>query len=1193
MDDLRALLRNALDRTRDGREPDAVGDPRVADAARRLADSLPQRNDAEHLPDRQLLGWTYYHRHRISGAGGDGADLERAIVQFAFCLIAGSEPLPPDVLPLLANEVAPGASAQLELAVNERDPETVGAMPVIWQRIVDATPEDDPEHTERLASLGIAGFLRFETFGDPDDLTLAETMLRGALRDIDLSGAQRARHLVNLANVLSAQYVHLGRPSGLDGAIAALQEASGLAGGTDLRVATLATRSDLLRLRFDTTEDPADIAEAIRAAELALQTSSDSGSGHRPGLLMNLANALHDRHRVTADPADLDRAIDHYREAAGLRAPEDPRTAGVLSNLGLALRRRYATTGNRRDLDDAVESGWAAAESAWEADVAGPATTIYLDALAGSLNMRWELTGDSDDLDQLITVSRLLAVAVPEGDPERPARLLMLGGHLHLRFIHGRSAMDLMEAVEREREALDAVPAGHPARPYYCFRLGVLHLDRYWNARDPDDLHRAVPLLEDAERTDWSGRPMSARYLGAALAGRFSVGGDPDDLDRGISLLRAAFTAEPGMSVLDDLAQALLTRFEAGQRLTDLDEVLAHARTLLAGTDQPDEGRRLGINVSAAAARRFRRTGDPDDLALALEGYRAVLNRDTASPAERIKAGRAIAILLAGHDPAQAAASAARAVRELARLAPQHLEPEDRQRELREIGDVAGYAAVLALNDPSVPEPLRARRALEMLESGRAILLSQGIEFRTDPAELAARRPDLADQLSSLRRTLRMTRDSGALGMHWMGDFADNTLRNYPDPVQERRSLGGHYTALMEQIRAVDGLASFAKAPLELDLPAVDVPGDVVVLNVSRLGSHALLFNGATVTGLPLPDLGHLAVAQHVTEFQQAITAAADPAGSSAQRIGAQRTITASLTWLWNAMARPVLAALGHHGPPAGDDWPRVWWSPGGMLGNLPIHAAGDYSAGGNATGASVLDRVVSSYTPTIRALGYARARVRTATRPGTPLIVAMPTTPGMAGRLGFVEEEARIVRRALPGARLLIEPEPGTDAADDTVPTRRNVLDALDSSSIVHFACHGYSHPTDAGSSTLLLHDHQESPLTVGALAFAAPREGDLAYLSACETASVADHEMRDQGIHLTSAFTLAGYASVIGTLWPVDDAVAKRVAEGVYSRMAEPDGTVDTAAAARILHEVTRAVRAEFPALPSLWAAHVHAGG
>ena len=64
-------------------------------------------------------------------------------------------------------------------------------------------------------------------------------------------------------------------------------------------------------------------------------------------------------------------------------------------------------------------------------------------------------------------------------------------------------------------------------------------------------------------------------------------------------------------------------------------------------------------------------------------------------------------------------------------------------------------------------------------------------------------------------------------------------------------------------------------------------------------------------------------------------------------------------------------------------------------------------------TGETVLDRVVSSYTPTVRALAHARDHAAE-WAPRRTLIVAMPTTPGQL-TLPSVMAEADMLRRRLP----------------------------------------------------------------------------------------------------------------------------------------------------------------------------------
>ena len=76
---------------------------------------------------------------------------------------------------------------------------------------------------------------------------------------------------------------------------------------------------------------------------------------------------------------------------------------------------------------------------------------------------------------------------------------------------------------------------------------------------------------------------------------------------------------------------------------------------------------------------------------------------------------------------------------------------------------------------------------------------------------------------------------------------------------------------------------------------------------------------------------------------------------------------------------------------------------------------------------------------------------------------------------------------------------------------------------------------------------------------------------------------------MHLASAFQLAGYRHVVGTLWPIDDTVAARAARRFYRIMGDTP-TADGAAAA--LNQVTREIRDASPTDPSRWAPFIHSG-
>ncbi|HET9381115.1 MAG TPA: CHAT domain-containing protein [Streptomyces sp.] len=101
--------------------------------------------------------------------------------------------------------------------------------------------------------------------------------------------------------------------------------------------------------------------------------------------------------------------------------------------------------------------------------------------------------------------------------------------------------------------------------------------------------------------------------------------------------------------------------------------------------------------------------------------------------------------------------------------------------------------------------------------------------------------------------------------------------------------------------------------------------------------------------------------------------------------------------------------------------------------------------------------------------------------------------------------------------------------------------------------------------------------------------RRTEREFLSACDTARTTER-LSDEAIHPLSALQIAGFAQVVGTLWRVDDAVAPRLTEQIYADLlaAGPDAR----GAAAAVHRAVRLLKARYPSLPSLWAAHVHTG-
>ncbi|MFV2085583.1 CHAT domain-containing protein [Micromonospora sp. LOL_021] len=400
--------------------------------------------------------------------------------------------------------------------------------------------------------------------------------------------------------------------------------------------------------------------------------------------------------------------------------------------------------------------------------------------------------------------------------------------------------------------------------------------------------------------------------------------------------------------------------------------------------------------------------------------------------------------------------------------------------------------------------------------------------------------------------------------------------------VDRRKAAAREWDDTVAQVRRLPGFEDFLLPPRMSTLLPATGSGPVAVINVSRWRCDALIVEPAGVRVVELPRLTAQTVAERADAYLTSL-GVAERAAREFDTVPAPAdddTLADVLGWLWDDVAGPVLDALGlADTPPAGTPWPRMWWCPTGPLALLPLHAAGHHrAAGGPLTGTpprTVIDRVVSSYTPTLRVLREAAEARRDGPTDPRMLVVGLPHTPGQPPLRNVAREQA-VLRRLLPGSCTFL---------DDGQATRAAVLDQLPWHSWAHFACHGdqnLQRPSDGG---LLLHD---GALTVTDLS-QQQHQGEFAFLSACKTA-VGGVNLPDEAITLTAALHYTGYRHVIGTLWSVLDATAADVAEAVYTALAV-DGRLDADRSAYALHDAVHQVRAAGAPMAA-WSPFTHTG-
>ena len=460
------------------------------------------------------------------------------------------------------------------------------------------------------------------------------------------------------------------------------------------------------------------------------------------------------------------------------------------------------------------------------------------------------------------------------------------------------------------------------------------------------------------------------------------------------------------------------------------------------------------------------------------------------------------------------------------------MDNNDKQHILGQFAGLASTAAAISLKAGK-----GKYYVLELLELGRCVIAGLLFAMRTDISDLKEQHPRLAAEFESLRDEL----DSPSSGMALL----DNTTPSWKSQVNQRFEVERKFNEVIAQICNQPGFHNFLLPPTLSELMAAADQGPIIIINVSSYRCDAFLIEHHQIRVLPLPNLRD----EEVKEKVQQLSVGSTPI----------------LQWLWDVAAGPVLDVLGYQCPPSDSNLPRVWWIPTVALSHFPIHAAGLHTKGSTET---VLDRVMSSYISSIKALVYGRRRsVRRFTESALEhaLLVAMQDTPCLprGSALPYATKEVEMLANLCPSLQLKAVRPPQR---------REEVLTHLRACKIFHFASHGRLDPLDPSRSCLLLED---CPLTVGDLRDCKIQESSpfLGYLSACSTGANKVNRYIDEGVHLVSTFQLAGFRHVIGTLWEVSDSHCVDVARVVYETIRH-EGMTDMAIC-RGLHKAVKALR------------------
>ncbi len=1186
-----------------------------------------------------LLGWTLWYRSTVLPAARAETEYANAVGLFVPAFMTRDhQEFPAPMLPRLAISAVAFCSKALQHAKNTRDEQMLDLAIAGMRHALDHLPAT--AESPCLSNLGAAFHTRYDWYHRLPDLDEAIRFRRAALEAPEPDPQRRRQQLTELGASLDIRFRVVNEVADIDEAIDVLRQALDRTAPADPeRHRWLSYLAAVVSTRFDAVRRFADAEELLRLRRAAL-VALPPGHAERGKRLAQFCNALQEfgnavttpsaaldegialtrttlsepaitrpdrvstsiglgaaflaRHILTDARADLDEALLTLESAVAAATNDQPDRPAAWTMLGVALRTRFDADGNPADLTEAIRLQRAAVNTT---PVENPDRLRQLDQLGTTLLTGGETTFDATMLDEALAIRQHLLDASPPGRPDRPSRLDALAKALQARFHRCGAERDLDVAIELEREAVQlSDDTAHQANLAELLRT---RFDRSGALADTDEaiqvLHRALAITPEGRqrslllgvlgtvqlgrlRRDWSAsladdtvlvlrevlvaippgdlnhRRMLS-HLGNALWQRHEHHGDAADLDEAIDTQRQAIAATPPEHpdrayYLENVAFALSQRYELGHNPADIAEAIDTHRAAIALTPpgHPERARQLaGLGHTCEA--RFTHTSATADRADAIAAFTEAANTAEATPAHRIIAARRAGGLLSGIDAAAAADCFHLAVGLLREVAPRALHRRDQQAELQLTAGMASAAAAAALSDPRLSEQQRAEQAVLYLESCRGVLLNRSLDTRTDLSNLRGTHRELADDYERLRALL----DDPAVSM------------------DSRRRVATDLAALTELIRTETPLTTFGRPATIDELLAEAALGPIVMVSESDHRADALVL---TSTGVIVVEL----------DFTQ--DEFLDQIGAFYRALRTRRGLDSVLAWLWDRVAGPVLKALGHMRTPK-EEWTRLWWIPVGLFGLLPLHAAGHHDdPPDDPERRAVHDRVISSYTPTVRALRHARAPRPAPQQPPHALVVGVPAVPGVPGRLDYVPEESAAVRRFFPYGEDFAEPA--------RTPTTAAVLDELPHHAVAHFACHGVTDAEDPSRSQLLLPDYATDPLTVVRLTARHTHLGTarLAYLSACRTATIDRLDLLDEAIHLTGAYQLAGYPQVIGTLWEINDVIAPNVAAAFYARLQTPAGHIDTSLGAVALHDTIRTLARDYAETPWLWAAYLHTG-
>ncbi|TFY58652.1 hypothetical protein EVG20_g8066 [Dentipellis fragilis] len=1031
--------------------------------------------------------------------------------------------------------------------------------------------------TGEIESLSLLDVLGLLEASEPDSAGITDCNLKGS--ELHMTRGQLARRCYELSGGLSY----------LRSAIMSFSKALPLSGAQEAFICHVLATTYLVYIEKTTmNEEEFGIAVSLLRRAVTLISEDDP---NRPSWLALLGDSLSNRHKRSGDIEDIHNAITFLQEAALLTPPDDPSKPHQLGNLASALTIRFDCLGNIDDMNNAIDALHEATDCP---EASASSKAMLLNDLGVALQRRFQGIGNVEDIDDAVVTQRSAVQLMPKGDPKRHVLLLRLASALSCRFERLGNIRDMAEAAVTLAEAIHRLSSDseHPepidSDSTESTAPGFL-LDRAAGDEAASSQRLDGPPTSDEIRKSGhltTGSPVEqaadAEFTGDRFHKGYQQSKDLSDLDQAIDHHRRAVILAPDghpdkFRQLRGLGSVLAVRFQDSEDklMDDINgSILAFSEAVHLLPDYRPDKTRMLYDLAHAYELRYIHNPTPADAFATLSNFRSAALLPAGRPLTRYQACQAWAKSALLQQLVDSACEGYNTMMDLIPLVVWLGKTiAERHKEITDIGKSVHLAVMIAL-ECNMPE-----KALTWLEQGRSIVWHQQLSLRTPLEDLRRNNPSLADRFQCVTEALDQAstrRSTLASAVSW--DDRDSLEQ----AEQAHRRLAAEWDEILLQVRTLPAFKDFL-LPRSIDeLRKGEKFGHIVVLTAAGPRCNAILLRQGSgqIEHKRLEEFSGFKAEKLRDEMRELLQASNVRARGSKPcfGLGWAGGFDKILSVLWEAVVKPVLQALklevsaalihsrkrylsgnGLQLPAPGKPLPRIIWCPTGPLSFLPIHAAGLYNQV-NA-GHKVADYAICSYTTTVTAL--LQDPPPSSSNFDSILAVSQPNTPNLAA-LPETEVEVQKIRDCNLPVRL--EWLNGPEAAVDKVRAR------ISQSNWVHLACHAIQHPTEPLESAFCLHD---GSLELGDIIQQSHAHAELAFLSACQT-SAGDQKLSDEAVHLAAGMQMAGYRSVVATMWSIKDADGPTIASYFYRRMFD-GGRPDCARAAGALYDAVEQLREE----------------